>query len=95
MARRRKMSRRTRTALFVVGTGVALGLGAVFVLPWLRRRQQQPTITIPEDEISVSRATIAQGDSNYVDSYDPSQPINEGALSFLTPEQRMALEWGT
>jgi hypothetical protein len=85
-----RMSRRKKTAIYVVGAGILIGVGAAFVLPWWRRRQQQPSITIPEGEIQISSSTPAQ----QIVSYDATQPINEGALTFLTPEQRLALEWG-
>ena len=52
MARRRRpLARRKRVAITVAVGGVAVGLAAVFLIPLIRRRFQQPSITIPEDEI--------------------------------------------
>lgn len=96
MARRRRYSRRRKTALWIAGSGVAIGLAAVFLWPLVKRRFQNPTITIPESEIGVTRSLPPINNSSTGDDvvYDPSQPINEGALTWLTPEQRMTLEWG-
>ncbi len=88
MARRRYFARRKKVAISIAVGGAAVGLAAVFLVPLLRRRYQQPTITIP-DNIGYRVAVAAENPT-----YDPSQPINESALTFLTPEQRLALEWG-
>ncbi len=91
MARRKYFARRKKVAISIAVGGAAVGLAAVFLVPLLRRRYQQPTITIPEN---IGYRVAVDSEQRAVRPYDPEQPINESALSFLTPEQRLALEWG-
>jgi hypothetical protein len=95
MARRaHAYSRRKKTALYVAGGGIALGLGAVFLWPILKRRYQQPSITVPESEIIVSSSGSTNSAAEpFIDSWRTGDPINESALTWLTPEQRASLEW--
>lgn len=62
MARRRRLPRYKKTAIFVAGIGVATGVAAVLLWPQLKTLFQNPSIT-------VGRPTIGpQYDLDFVNS---------------------------
>ncbi len=80
----RRVSRRQKTALSIIAGSAAVGVAAAVAWPFLKRLRATGTLTIPGDEIVMTQNAP---------SYNPNKQINEGALTFLTPEQRLALEW--